>query len=48
MHPLAMTETAAFFLALLLLGGATVVARKYLSPDARLALAIVAAIGHLA
>ena len=43
-----MTEVQAFLVALTLLGGATFVARKYLSGDARLALAIVAALAHLA
>jgi hypothetical protein len=47
-HPGCMTEVEAFLIALTLLGGATFVARKYLSGDARLALAIVAALAHLA
>ena len=43
-----MKEPEAFVLALLLLIGATVVTRKFLSRDARLALAVVAAGLHLA
>lgn len=43
-----MTQIQAFFVALLLLGAGTLVARNYLSRDARVALAIVAALAHLA
>ena len=43
-----MNEGEAFVVALLLLIGATVVTRKYLSRDARVALAVVAALAHLA
>jgi hypothetical protein len=43
-----MKEPEAFILALLMLIGATVVARKFLSRDARLALGVVAAVLHLA
>jgi pyruvate/2-oxoacid:ferredoxin oxidoreductase beta subunit len=43
-----MTQVEAFLVALALLAGATFVARKYLSGDARVVLALVAAIAHLA
>jgi hypothetical protein len=43
-----MKEPEAFILALLLLLGATIVARKFLSRDARVALGLVAAVLHLA
>jgi hypothetical protein len=43
-----MNELEAFILTVLLLIGATVVSRKFLSRDARLALGIVAAVLHLA
>jgi hypothetical protein len=43
-----MNQPEAFVLALLLLAGATVIARKYLSSDARVALSVVAALAHFA
>jgi hypothetical protein len=47
-HPSNMNQIEAFLIALTLLIAATRVARKYLSTDARLVLAIVAAAAHLA
>jgi hypothetical protein len=43
-----MTQVDAFLVALALLAAATFVARKYLSSGARVLLALVAAIAHLA
>ena len=43
-----MNQPEAFFIVLALLVAATVIARKYLSRDARFVLAIVAAVAHLA
>lgn len=42
-----MKEPEAFILALLLLVGATVVARRYLGRDARIALGVLSALAHL-
>lgn len=42
-----MKEPEAFILALLLLIGATAVARRYLGRDARIALGVIAAGAHL-
>jgi hypothetical protein len=43
-----MNEGEAFILALLLLVGATIVARKYLSRNAQVALGVISAVAHLA
>lgn len=43
-----MNEGEAFILALVLLVGATVITRRFLSRDARIALGVIAAIAHLA
>jgi hypothetical protein len=43
-----MKEPTAFVLALLLLVGATVITRRYLSRGARVALGLIAAVAHLA
>jgi hypothetical protein len=43
-----MKESTAFVLALLLLVGATLITRRYLGRDARVALGLIAAVAHLA
>lgn len=47
-HPDPMNQGEAFVLALLLLVGTTVIARKYLSRDAQVVLMAIAAAAHLA
>lgn len=42
-----MKEPEAFVLSLLLLVGATVIARRYLGRDARIVLGVIAAVAHL-
>lgn len=43
-----MNQETAFVLALLLLVGATLITRRYLGQDARIALGLIAATAHLA
>ena len=45
---LGMKEPEAFVLALVLLAGATVITRRYLGRDARIALGAIAALAHFA